>query len=152
MIAILGLLSIAGFVISLLTLVILAIRKKRKKIALISIATFFVLFVVCVSFPTSDDSEVSNANSVSAPAPNPFDETQNLKEEADAITFSGDNYTAEYLKCWEASGLTGCFYIDVKISNIGAKNAPICSMMFMWITRIDKVVPDCPLQHFREKT
>ena len=121
MIAILGLLSIAGFVVSLLTLVILAIRKKRKKIDLISIATFFVLFVVCVSFPTSDDSEVSNANSVSAPAPNPFDETQNLKEEADEITFSGDNYTAEYLKCWEASGLTGCFYIDVKISNIGGK-------------------------------
>ncbi len=122
MIAILGLLSIAGFVVSLLTLVILAIRKKRKKIALISLATFFVLFVVCVSLPTSDSSEASNANSVSSPAPNPFsDETKNLKGEADAIIFSGDNYTAEYLKCWEASGLTGCFYIDIKISNIGGE-------------------------------
>ena len=122
MIAILGLLSIAGFVVSLLTLVILAIRKKRKKIALISLATFFVLFVVCVSLPTSDGSEASNANSVLSPAPNPLsDETQDLKEEADAITFSGENYTAEYLKCWEASGLSGCFYIDVKISNIGGE-------------------------------
>ena len=122
MIAILGLLSIAGFVISLLTLVILTIRKKRKKTALMSLATFFVLFVVCVSLPTSDDLEASNPNSVSSPAPNPFsDETQNLKGETDAITFSGENYTAEYLKCWEASGLTGCFYIDVKISNIGDK-------------------------------
>lgn len=122
MIATLGLLSIAGFVVSLLTLVILAIRKKRKGIALISLATFFVLFVVCVSLPTSDGSEASNANSVSSPAPNPFsDETQDLKEEADAITFSGENYTAEYLKCWESSGLTGCFYIDVKINNIGDK-------------------------------
>lgn len=122
MIAILGLLSIVGFVVSLLTLVILAIRKKRKKIALISLATFFVLFVVCVSLPTSDGSEASNENSVSFQAPNPLsDETQDLKEETDAITFSGDNYTAEYLKCWEASGLTGRFYIDVKISNIGGE-------------------------------
>lgn len=122
MIAILGLLSIAGFVVSLLILAILAIRKKRKNIALISLATFFVLFVVCVSLPTSDGSEASNANSVSSTAPNSLsDETQDLKDETNAITFSGDNYTAEYLKCWEASGLTGCFYIDVKISNIGGE-------------------------------
>lgn len=122
MIAILGLLSIAGFVVSLLILAILAIRKKRKNIALIFLATFFVLFVVCVSLPTSDGSEASNANSVSSTAPNSLsEETQDLKDETDAITFSGEKYTAEYLKCWEASGLTGCFYIDVKISNIGGE-------------------------------
>ncbi len=122
MVAFFGLISIAGFAISLLALVIFAIQKKRKNRALISLATFFVLFVVCVSLPTSDGSEAPNANSVSSPAPNPLsDETQDLKEETDAITFSGDNYTAEYLKCWEASGLTGCFYIDVKINNIGNK-------------------------------
>lgn len=122
MIAILGLLTIAGFVVSLLTLVILAIRKKRKNIALIFLATFFVLFVVCVSLPTSDGSEASNANSVSSTATNSLsEETQDLKDETDAIAFSGENYTAEYLKCWEASGLTGCFYIDVKINNIGDK-------------------------------
>lgn len=122
MIAILGLLSIAGFVVSLLILAILAIRKKRKNIALIFLATFFVLFFVCVSLPTSDGSEASNANSVSSTAPNSLsEETQDLKDETDAITFSGEKYTAEYLKCWEASGLTGCFYIDVKISNIGGE-------------------------------
>ncbi len=122
MVAILGLLSIAGFVISLLALVILAIRKKRKKRALICLATFFILFAVCVSLPTSDGSETSNANGVSPPASNTFTEvTPDLKKGTDAITFSGENYTAEYLKCWDASGLSGCFYVDIKINNTGDK-------------------------------
>lgn len=112
MIAILGLLSIAGFVISLLALVILAIRKKRKKRALICLATFFVLFVVCVSLPTTGGSEASNAFN---------EEIPDSKGGTDAIAFSGENYTAEYLKCWDASGLSGCFYVDIKISNIGDK-------------------------------
>lgn len=122
MIAILGLLSIAGFVISLLALVILAIRKKRKKRALICLATFFVLFVVCVSLPTTGGSEASNANGVPSPASNAFnEENPDSKEGTDAITFSGENYTAEYLKCWDASGLSGCFYVDIKIRNIGGE-------------------------------
>ena len=122
MIVILGLLSIAGFVVSLLTLAILAIRKKRKKRALICLATFFVLFVVCVSLPTTGGSEASNANGVPSPVSNAFnEEIPDSKGGTDAITFSGENYTAEYLKCWDASGLSGCFYVDIKISNIGDK-------------------------------
>ena len=122
MVAILGLLSIAGFVISLLALVALAIRKKRKKRALMCLATFFILFVVCVSLPTSDDSEASNANGVSSPESNVLnEENPDSKKKLDAITFSGENYVAEYLKCWDASGLSGCFYVDVKISNTGDK-------------------------------
>lgn len=40
-------------------------------------------------------------------------------EKVDTITFSGSTYSAEYSKCWEASGVNGCFYITVKISNTG---------------------------------
>lgn len=122
MVAFLGLISIAGFAISLLALVIFAIQKKRKKRALICLATFFVLFVACVSLPTSDDAGAPNENSVSPMTSNSFNEGKSdLKDGTDAIMFNGQNYTAEYLKCWDASGVSGCFYIDVKINNIGDK-------------------------------
>ena len=41
--------------------------------------------------------------------------------DADTVAFSGENFTAEYIKSYEQSGISGCFYVTVDISNTNDK-------------------------------
>lgn len=51
-----------------------------------------------------------------------FEDTQQIAQEnSQTISFFGNNYSAEYSKCWIAEGVTGCFYVDIKINNTGTE-------------------------------
>lgn len=116
MIMVLGLVSVALFLASICSIVILAIQKKSIKRPLFSAFVWLVLLVFCVSYPSEDAGEAASSGSsgqVSTEDP--------TSSEPTAITFSGKTYTAEYLECWDAAEVNGCFYIKVKISNTGDK-------------------------------
>lgn len=112
MIMVLGLASIALFLASICSIVILTIRKKSIKRPLFSAFVWFVLFVFCVSYPGEDAGKAAaSGSSGQASTEDP------VNSEPTAITFSGRTYAAEYLECWNAAEVNGCFYIKVKISN-----------------------------------
>lgn len=116
MIMVLGLASIALFLASICSIVIFAIRRKSIKRPLFSAFVWFVLFVFCVSYPSEDAEEpIASGGSGRVSMEEP------TNSEPAAITFSGRTYTAEYLECWDAAEVNGCFYIKVKISNTGDK-------------------------------
>ena len=48
-------------------------------------------------------------------------EQSNTSADADTVAFSGENFTAEYIKSYEQSGISGCFYVTVDISNTNDK-------------------------------
>lgn len=51
-----------------------------------------------------------------------FKDTQQVAQEnSQTISFAGNTYSAAYSKCWDAEGINGCFYVDIKISNTGTE-------------------------------
>lgn len=122
LIMILGFASIFCFFISLCLIVVFAVQKKKLTKPLLSLLICFTVFVFCISAP-DDNTDSTITSETNAPTSSEKLEDNEIKNAPapTAITFSGENYAAEYLKCWNASGVNGCFYIDVKITNTGDK-------------------------------
>ena len=96
MIALLGLLSLVGVVVSIIFLIVAAIRKKPLKTQLIRLAACFCVFLFCVSQPSDGenaDNEVQQKTDSpqSAIAPTQDELSEDLKESA-IKAFSDGNY------------------------------------------------------------
>lgn len=44
-------------------------------------------------------------------------EPTNTQETVQTIEFSGESYSAEYQKCYSVDGISGCFYVTIKVEN-----------------------------------